>query len=180
MLKKSITFRDLDGKLITEDFYFNVTKAEIAELEVSRPGGFSSFLEAIIAAEDAKEVLVIFKEVIGMTVGKRSEDGRRFIKSDEIRDDFLQTDAYSELFMEYIQNPAEMAKFVRSVLPVDVAEDLEKNPKFKDLELPDVKPWIAEDRQPTKAELAGMSQEELVEAFEKRERLKMGLKTDPQ
>lgn len=170
MLKKQITYMDLDNNPVTEDFYFNLTKVEITEFQWSRPGGLTSVIEEIIKAEDTSAVLKLFREICSISVGKRSDDGRRFIKNDDIRNDFLQSDAYSELFMEMIQNPGEMAKFLAGMVPADAAAEMQKSPQFQDLQLPaPAEPWVAEDRDPTEKELHSMTGEQMRAAWARKE-----------
>lgn len=126
MLKKTITFQDLDGNEITEDFYFNLSKAEIAEMEVSFEGGLLSHLKRIIADQNGSAIIASFKEIILKSVGRRSEDGRRFIKSQEIIDEFMQTDAYSVLFMEVATDAEASAAFVRGLMPHDLVQRSEQ------------------------------------------------------
>ena len=102
MLKKTLTYSDLDGNPVTEDFYFSLSKAEIAEMELSYDGGLQTHLKRIVANKDGAAIIGAFKNILTSSVGRRSEDGRRFIKSDEITQEFMQTDAYSELFMELV------------------------------------------------------------------------------
>ncbi len=125
MLKKSITFDDLDGNPVTEDFYFNLTKAEIAEMELGQEGGLAQHLKRIVKSRNQSEILATFKMIILKTVGRRSEDGRRFIKSQAIQDDFAQTDAYSVLFMELVTNAAAATEFIRGVIPQALSEKVD-------------------------------------------------------
>lgn len=162
MLKKTITFQDLDGNEITEDFYFRLTKAEIAELEVGADGGLTAYLNRIVEARDGQAIMDMFKKIIGMSVGRRSEDGRRFVKNEEITNDFMQTDAYSELFMELVTDAEKAAAFVRGLVPKDVQKVMDEGETLTEWPASDgVPPWIAEDREPTKAELQSMSREQL-------------------
>lgn len=161
MLKKTITFNDLDGNSLTEDFYFNLTKAEIAEMELSQKGGLSEHLKAIIASEDGKAIISTFKEIISMAVGRRSEDGRKFEKSQDITNNFLQTEAYSEMFMELVTNAKAASAFIVAIIPSDMSEGLEK--AIASEEQP---AWIRENREPTPQELTNMSQEQLMAAFQ--------------
>jgi hypothetical protein len=117
MLKKTITYTDYDGNERTEDFYFNLTKAEVAEMELSTDGGLKKLLEKIIATQDAKKVIEIFKDLILRAYGEKSPDGKRFIKNQEVRDSFAQTEAYSELFMELATNPEASIAFVNGIIP---------------------------------------------------------------
>ena len=102
MLKKTITYVDYNGneRTETEDYYFNLSKAEIMEMEMSTTGGLAEMIQKIVAAQDAPAIIKVFKDLILKAYGEKSADGKRFIKSDEIRDAFSQTEAYSQLFME--------------------------------------------------------------------------------
>ena len=122
MLKKTITFKDLDGNDVTEEFYFSLSKAELAEMELGKQGGMQQHLLKIINDSNGAEIIKAFKEIIYQSVGHRSEDGRRFIKSTEISDAFMQTDAYSVLFMELVTDAQAGATFVNAVMPSDLVE----------------------------------------------------------
>lgn len=117
MLKKTITYTDYDGNNRTEDFYFNLSKAEATEMEMSTEGGLSTTLRKIIADKDAKRIIESFKDLILKAYGEKSSDGKRFIKNDELREAFSQTEAYSELFMELATNAESAAAFVNGILP---------------------------------------------------------------
>lgn len=117
MLKKTISYTDYDGNERTEDFYFNLTKAEVAEFEHSESGGLSKILQKIIAEKDNKRIIALFKDLILRAYGEKSNDGKRFIKNQEVRDAFSQTEAYSELFMELASNAEAAAAFVNGITP---------------------------------------------------------------
>lgn len=118
MLKKTIKYVDFDGNERTEDFYFNLTKAEVAEMEMSTEGGLGSTLRKIILDKDAKRIIESFKDLILKSYGEKSPDGKRFVKNPEIREAFSQTEAYSELFMELATNPESASVFVNGIIPV--------------------------------------------------------------
>lgn len=120
MLKKTITYVDYNGVERTEDFYFNLSKAEVAEMELSVQGGFSKMLEEIIASKDNVQIVNLFKQMVLKSYGEKSPDGRRFIKSDEIAQAFAQTEAYSEIFMELALNEDKAAEFVNGILPANL------------------------------------------------------------
>jgi len=124
MLKKTISYTDFNGNDQKEDFYFNLTKAEIAEMELSEKGGLSETIKGIVAAEDTPEIIKIFKKLIVDAYGEKSADGRRFIKSDKMREEFTQTEAYSELFMELATDSDAAAKFVNSIIPQEAKKAL--------------------------------------------------------
>lgn len=117
MIKKTIKYMDYDGNERTEDFYFNLNKAEIAEMEHSESGGLDKMIERVIAEQDKKRIIEIFKDLLLRSYGKKSPDGRRFIKTQELRDEFVQTEAYSELFMELATDADAAAAFVNGVVP---------------------------------------------------------------
>jgi hypothetical protein len=118
MLKKTITYVDYDGNERTEDFYFNLSKAELIEIETSNNGGLSKMIEKLVAEQDMKRIVEIFKDIILKAYGEKSLDGKRFIKSAELRDSFEQTEAYSQLFMELATNAESAAAFVNGITPV--------------------------------------------------------------
>lgn len=117
MLKRKITYTDFDGNERSEDFYFNLTKAELTELQFSQEGGFQERLERIVAAKDQPAIIAEFKKLILLSYGEKSDDGRHFNKSKEISDRFSHTEAYSTLFMELATDADKAAEFVKSVLP---------------------------------------------------------------
>ena len=117
MLKKTITYTDYNGVDRTEDFYFNLSKAEIMEMEMGTSGGLSEMINKIVAAQDATAIIKVFKDLILKAYGEKSPDGKRFIKSDEIATAFSQTDAYSQLFMELATDADAAAAFVNGIVP---------------------------------------------------------------
>lgn len=117
MLKKTITYVDYNGSERTEDFYFNLTKAEIMEMELSTTGGLSEMISRIIAAKDAPAIIKVFKELILKAYGQKSADGKRFVKSAALSEEFEQTEAYSILFMELATDADAAAKFVNAIVP---------------------------------------------------------------
>lgn len=120
MLKKTFTYIDYNGNERTEDQYFNLTKAEALELEMSTSGGFVEMINRIVAAQDAPTIMNAFKDFVRKSYGRKSPDGRRFEKSDEIWADFEQTEAYSMLFIELATDGKKAAEFVNAVFPNDV------------------------------------------------------------
>lgn len=131
MLKKTITYTDYDGNERTEDFYFNLSKAEIAEMELSINGGLTQLLEKIVKEQDNAKLVSYFKDLILRSYGEKSLDGKRFVKNDELREAFAQTEAYSELFMELASDADKAAAFVNGVTPnvVTTNEDAIPAPK---------------------------------------------------
>lgn len=117
MLAKQITYTDYNGTERTETFYFNLTEAEAVEMELSAVGGLSDTIHRIIDAKDVPSLIKIFKELILKAYGVKSPDGRRFIKNDEVREDFAQTEAYSKLFMELAFDADKAAEFVNGITP---------------------------------------------------------------
>ena len=122
MLKKTIKYTDHNGAERTEDFWFNLSKAEIMEMELSTTGGLAELIQKIVKEQDAPAIIKIFKDLILKAYGEKSPDGKRFIKSDEIALAFSQTEAYSNLFMELATDADAAAKFVNGIIPADAAE----------------------------------------------------------
>ena len=117
MLKKTVTYTDYNGSERTEDFYFNLTKAEIMEMELSTSGGLAEMIQRIVKAQDAPAIIKIFKELVLKAYGEKSPDGKRFIKSEEISTAFSQTEAYSQIFMELATDSDAAAAFVNGIVP---------------------------------------------------------------
>lgn len=122
MLKKTMTYTDYSGNERTEDFYFNLSKAELLEMELSEAGGFEEMIRRIVASQDTAKITSVFKELILKSVGIKSPDGKRFMKSPEIREEFMQTEAYSDLFVELIGDADKAAAFVNGVVPADLSQ----------------------------------------------------------
>lgn len=117
MLKKTMTYTDYDGNERTEDFYFNLTKAEVMEMQMGTTGGMEKMLEKIVAAQDSKRIIEVFKEIILKAFGEKTPDGKRFVKSPAITEAFAQTEAYSDLFMELATSGDSATAFVNGIIP---------------------------------------------------------------
>ncbi len=117
MLKKTITYTDYNDVERTEDFYFNISKAEALEMELSVNGGLTAFIAKIIATQDAPTLVSYFKELILKAYGEKSLDGKRFVKSKELSEAFSQTEAFSNLYIELATNDKAAAEFVNGILP---------------------------------------------------------------
>lgn len=123
MLKKTITYTDYNDVERTEDFYFNLTKAELTEMQASAAGGYDVMLQKIINEKNVPEIMKIFKELLLKAYGEKSADGKYFKKSAEISEAFSQTQAYDELFMDIVQDPEKASEFIKGIIP----KNLEKN-----------------------------------------------------
>lgn len=127
MYKKPITYTDIDGNSVTEDFYFNLTKAEITELEFSYGGGLTAVIKQLSEKNDIGKIIEVIKDVVLKAYGERITDraGKdRFIKSSDAKESFTATEAYSELFISFVQNPDAFNEFLIGVMPVDMQADI--------------------------------------------------------
>lgn len=122
MIKKTITYADFNGNERTEDFYFNLTKAEITKMELSTKGGLAELIQRIVAAQDTPAIIEVFEDLIKRSYGVKTPDGRGFVKRAEDLEAFMSTEAYSELFMELATDADAAAKFVNGVVPADMAK----------------------------------------------------------
>lgn len=131
MYKKTMTYTDFNGNERTEDFYFNFTKAELAEMELSLEGGLSKYFEKIVAAKDQLEIVKFFKEIVLKSYGEKSSDGKRFVKYDNngvaLSKAFSETQAYSDLYMELATNADLASKFFMAIIPSDLANSVSDN-----------------------------------------------------
>lgn len=125
MIKKTMTYMNYNNEEVTEDFYFNLTKAECLEMEMVAQGGLAEQLEGIVKSKDKKKIVETFKEVVLKAYGVKSQDGRRFIKTPELAAEFAQTEAYSDLFMELATKANAAIEFVNGIIPtVEPADHL--------------------------------------------------------
>lgn len=120
MIKKTYTYSDYNGVQCTEDFYFNLSKTELIEMDSEYPEGFSERIKQVMESDDKKEMIRIFKDLILRSYGKKSEDGKRFIKSKEITEGFEQSPAFDEIFMEIGFNSESASNFVNGLIPSDL------------------------------------------------------------
>ena len=122
MIKKTVKYVDYNGVERVEDFYFNLSKAEVTEMELSVEGGFSKMLEELVNSKDNVRIVQIFKDMVLKAYGEKSQDGRRFVKSKEISEAFAQTEAYSEIFMELALDEKAAAAFVNGIMPANLGK----------------------------------------------------------
>lgn len=188
MLKKEITYKDLDGNPITETFWFHLNEAELARMAIGKEGkhgGFDKWVRTLIASNDGEEIVENFEKILTATIGRRSEDNKSFIKNQEIRDSFVQSDAYSVLFMELLTDEKKMSDFINAVVPSNARQSIAQNmpptpvseqgstnvPPVPVSEQPkdNTPDWLKEGRVPTAEELKGATPEQLQEAFRRRE-----------
>lgn len=128
MLKKTIKYTDYNGVERTEDFLFNLSKAELMEMEMGTTGGLAEMIQNIVKSEDAPAIIKVFKDIILKAYGEKSADGKRFIKISDagipLSIGFSQTEAYSQLFMELATDADAAANFIKGIVPGDI--DVEK------------------------------------------------------
>lgn len=128
MLKKTITYTDYNGTERTEDFYFNFNEAELAEMDLSTPGGMEGMIQRIINTNDIPALHAIFKDIIMRGYGEKSPDGKRFIKVDRdgyrLADDFVQTEAYNKLVLELLGDANAASAFINGMIPDALLEKM--------------------------------------------------------
>lgn len=125
MLKKTLTYTNFNDEKVTETFYFNFTKADLVEFAAVRGEGFETYIRKIQAAKDNAAIMKTFKEIVGMTVGERSEDGNQFVKSPEITAKFMNSAAFSEFFLDLCTNARAASEFIRAVMPKDMVDKVD-------------------------------------------------------
>ena len=122
MIKKTITYKDYNGIERTESFYFHFNEAEILDMEMSVEGGFAERVQKIIDAKEQTQLLKVIKKFVIDAYGVKDPEGRRFIKSDDVKNAFLECPAYSAIFMELVTNDEVAAEFVNGVIPEGMKE----------------------------------------------------------
>lgn len=122
MIKWPISYIDYNGNSVKEDFYFHLNKAELMKMQFGANGAYSQFIERITNQRDLRMLGEEFENIILNSYGEKSDDGRTFKKSDDIRENFKSTEAYSELFMELISDPEKAVSFIKGILPKDLQD----------------------------------------------------------
>ena len=133
MLEKKIKYTDYNGIEREENFYFNISKAEMMRMQMGHTGGYDEYLKRIITGRDSVQIYKAFEDIIKLSYGVKSEDGKSFIKSPELTERFLQTEAYSELIMEFFNNAESAVNFVKNVMPKEAVEAAEKDKSFEEI-----------------------------------------------
>jgi hypothetical protein len=126
VLKKSITYEDFNGVTQTEDFHFHLSQAELVEMEATTRGGLGNYLNRIIETNDGAAIIHEFKRLIDLSIGQVSDDGKRFVKNEEIRQTFRESPAYSVLFMELATDAEKSAEFVTGIIPKGIDQQVAK------------------------------------------------------
>lgn len=130
MYVKKIKYTDFDGNERTETHYFHLNMPEVLELQASYPGGLEKKLQTVIDEKDPMKILTVFKDLIRMSYGEKSPDGKRLIKSKELFESFEQSGAYETLYMELMGDAKEAAKFANEIMPKRVHEEAAKIDKL--------------------------------------------------
>jgi len=125
MFKRNITFENYNGDTVTETLYFNLSKAELLEMQTEYKGGLENVMKNIIETNDAKQLIAEFKKLILLSYGQKTADGKKFIKNAELRDDFTQTAAYSELFMELATDDKAASEFINGIIPKGLKQQMD-------------------------------------------------------
>ena len=128
MRKETITYTDYDGNERTEDFYFNLSKPELMEMDYSAAGGMDKMIKKIVDTQDIKKIVELFKDIVLRSYGEKSDDGKRFIKyrdGHRLSDDFAQTEAYNELFMKLATDEGAATDFIKGIIPASLAHEID-------------------------------------------------------
>lgn len=129
MLTKAITYVDYNGNKKTKNFYFNLTRTELAKMELTNKAGMLETIKKMINSDDREEIINLFEKIVLGAYGEKSADGEEFLKSDAIREKFVNHPAYDVLFMELISSESNMADFINAIVPTEIAESAKKNDK---------------------------------------------------
>lgn len=129
MIKKEVTYTDFNGTKRTEEHFFHLSKPEMMELQLSEEGGMYEKIQRIINSNDNKEIYAIYKQFVLASYGKKTADGKGFVKFDPVDEhkyanEFVQTEAFNELFIQLLANADEFAKFLTGILPADLQEQV--------------------------------------------------------
>lgn len=122
MIKWPVTYTDYNGDTVKEEYYFNLNKAELIQMQFDANGTYAGFIQRIVDDRDYRTLGKEFRKIILFAYGKKSDDGKRFIKSQDLRDEFEQTEAYATIYYELLSDTDKMNQFIQGVLPADLRE----------------------------------------------------------
>lgn len=160
MIKRTITYKNFNDEEVTEDLYFHLSETELIKLESTIPGGLSGQFQKLVAAEDGKTIMEVMENMILLAYGKRSEDGRHFVKNAQIKEDFASSGAYNALFMQLVTDANFAAEFGSGILPKELMEEAQKTAAGEKLTAVEDK---VEVQTFTKAEIESMPREQFAE-----------------
>jgi len=127
MFERTFTYEGFDGKTYSDTWGFYLSKADLLEIQLGTFVGLDALMKRLIETQNGKEIMAIIKEIILKSVGRPSSDGKRFIRNDEIREEFLQTDAYSQLFEELVLDSEKSLEFIMAAVPRDISEKMRRD-----------------------------------------------------
>lgn len=122
MFKDKVTYTDYNGVEREEEFFFNLNEAELFEMQNSVRGGLTEKVKKIMETKNTPEIIKLFKEIMQMSYGVKSDDGRRFIKNKEVLEEFTQTEAYSKIYMKLATDSDYAAKFINEIIPKEISD----------------------------------------------------------
>lgn len=126
MLKHECTYKDFNGNEVTDVLYFHLSMPEIIEMEVEKPGGLKAIVEQMIDTKNYRDLVQLFKDLLLRSYGRKSEDGKRFIKTEEDRLNFSQSAAYNKMYLDLATDAAFGAKFITGLMPAEMSEEVNK------------------------------------------------------
>lgn len=128
MYQKAITYEDYNGVKKTKNFYFNLTRSEIAKMHLMTDSGLDQMIKKMIESGSNKEIFTYFDNFVLSCYGEKSADGEEFIKNEEIREKFRNHPAYDVLFMEFIEGGDKaMSDFINAVIPRDMQDAMKSS-----------------------------------------------------
>lgn len=168
MIKKTITYDDFNGDKQTEEHYFHMSKMELVDMELSKEGGLSTFLPAIVKSGDTRKILDIFRSIIAQSYGVRSDDGKRFNKDPKATEEFMNSLAFEAMFMELVSSETAAGEFVAGIIPKDLADSPEISNALTSLNSSKSEelPWA--NRAPSSKELQSMTKAQLLEVMKRK------------
>ncbi len=127
MVKRKVTYRDFDGEERTDVFYFNLTEAELTEIELEYDGDMSNKLQIMRENRDGRGMFSLITNLILRAYGEKTSDGKRFVKNAEMREAFAASEAYSELLKGLLEDENKLTAFIAAIMPEDIRTKIEEN-----------------------------------------------------
>lgn len=127
MYKKTLTYTDFKGQKRTEELCFNMTEVELMKW-AAQPSGYThdQLVDNMLKKGNTEGLMDMLDDLFRRSYGELSLDGKRFVKSPEIQQEFFESNAYPALFLELATNSEEASRFFNEVFPANINETLAK------------------------------------------------------
>jgi hypothetical protein len=135
VIKKEITFTNIDGEEVTEEWWFGLEPSDVVDMEIAHLPNPAQYLMQIMEDHDSRALLELWRELMWRSAGKRI--GKLFVKDEATLREFKYGGAYNAIFSEVCSSDDIGAAFFTSILPENIQQKIkeETNQEFTEQQL---------------------------------------------